>query len=111
MSVQKLEGIQTVEQEAFVVGLEHLNGKQIPIAGGKAANLGELLQAGFSVPAGFCITTAAYKQVSGMLTPLLAELSRVPLKDTQRRAELSTLLRKTLEEAPIPSEIVEEISN
>src|ERR1700730_3847412 len=109
MSMQQSEVIQPIERETFVLALKFLSREQLPIAGGKAANLGELIQAGFSVPTGFCVTTAAYRQVSGVLTPLLAELSRVPLKDTQRRAELSALLRKTLEEAPIPSEIVEEI--
>ena len=29
----------------------------LPIAGGKAANLGELAQAGLPVPLGFCVTT------------------------------------------------------
>ena len=32
----------------------------IPIAGGKAANLGELVSAGFNVPRGFVLTTLAY---------------------------------------------------
>jgi rifampicin phosphotransferase len=29
----------------------------LPIAGGKAANLGELARAGLPVPLGFCVTT------------------------------------------------------
>jgi phosphoenolpyruvate synthase/pyruvate phosphate dikinase len=36
----------------------------LPIAGGKAANLGELTRAGLPVPPGFCVTTAAYGLVS-----------------------------------------------
>jgi phosphoenolpyruvate synthase/pyruvate phosphate dikinase len=32
----------------------------IAFAGGKRANLGELIRAGFQVPPGFVITTAAY---------------------------------------------------
>jgi phosphoenolpyruvate synthase/pyruvate phosphate dikinase len=30
--------------------------------GGKGANLGELTRAGFPVPVGFCVTTAAYRE-------------------------------------------------
>ena len=30
---------------------------KLPIAGGKAANLGELVRAGLTVPLGFCVTT------------------------------------------------------
>ena len=36
----------------------------LAVAGGKAANLGELVRAGFPVPAGFCVTTTAYELVA-----------------------------------------------
>jgi pyruvate,water dikinase len=36
----------------------------VDAAGGKGANLGELIRAGFPVPAGFVVTTAAYKAVA-----------------------------------------------
>src|SRR6266849_390867 len=36
----------------------------LPLVGGKAANLGELIRAGLPVPDGFCVTTAAYEQAS-----------------------------------------------
>jgi phosphoenolpyruvate synthase/pyruvate phosphate dikinase len=45
----------------FVKPLNHLGKNDLPLAGGKAANLGVLLQAGFPVPPGFCITTNAYR--------------------------------------------------
>src|SRR5689334_10729193 len=35
------------------------------LAGGKGANLGELVRAGFPVPPGFVVTTAAYRAVLG----------------------------------------------
>lgn len=44
-----------------VISLEHLRRGDLPTAGGKAANLGELIAGGFPVPPGFCITTAAYR--------------------------------------------------
>jgi pyruvate,water dikinase len=37
-----------------------LDKTDLPLAGGKGANLGELIQAGLPVPPGFCITTAGY---------------------------------------------------
>src|SRR5205807_3621146 len=49
---------------ALVVPLDTLDRTSLPVAGGKAANLGELICAGFAVPAGFCVTTAAYVRVS-----------------------------------------------
>ena len=40
--------------------LRDLRATDLPIAGGKGANLGELVRAGFPVPDGFVVTTAAY---------------------------------------------------
>ena len=44
----------------LVRSLDELTAADLPEAGGKGANLGELRRAGFSVPDGFVITTAAY---------------------------------------------------
>ena len=43
-----------------IVPLTALGAADLPAAGGKGANLGELLGAGLSVPAGFVVTTAVY---------------------------------------------------
>jgi phosphoenolpyruvate synthase/pyruvate phosphate dikinase len=43
----------------FVVDLARLGAQDLDRGGGKAANLGELLRAGFPVPPVFVITTAA----------------------------------------------------
>ncbi|WP_028923523.1 PEP/pyruvate-binding domain-containing protein [Pseudonocardia acaciae] len=42
--------------------LDEIGADDIPLAGGKAANLGELRRAGFPVPHGFVITTDAYRR-------------------------------------------------
>src|ERR687883_135419 len=47
-------------QANFVLDLRQLVRGDLDIAGGKGANLGELIRAGFPVPAGFVVTTAAY---------------------------------------------------
>jgi phosphohistidine swiveling domain-containing protein len=44
----------------LVRSLDELTATDLPEAGGKGANLGELRRAGFPVPDGFVITTAAY---------------------------------------------------
>jgi pyruvate,water dikinase len=45
----------------YIKSLTELNRANLPIAGGKGANLGALIQAGLPVPPGFCITTPAYR--------------------------------------------------
>lgn len=44
----------------LIVSLSALGRGDLVLAGGKGANLGELVRAGFDVPPGFVITTAAY---------------------------------------------------
>lgn len=44
----------------YTIPLAQLNKSDIPSAGGKGANLGELVQAGIPVPPGFVVSTAAY---------------------------------------------------
>jgi phosphoenolpyruvate synthase/pyruvate phosphate dikinase len=77
--------------DTLVVSLETLDQTALPPACGKAANLGELIHAGFAVPAGFCITTAVYERVAGrdgthtwigaFPSPLPSERFREPDRD------------------------------
>ena len=46
----------------YVKKFEDLNKSDIPIAGGKGANLGELTQAGIPVPPGFVVTAQTYEK-------------------------------------------------
>lgn len=48
----------------MTLGLAQVGGSDLPIAGGKAANLGELIGAGFPIPPGFVVSTAAYDLVA-----------------------------------------------
>lgn len=63
----------------FVLGLSEFGRDDGALVGGKAANLGELVRAGFDVPPGFVITTGAYldfvaahgldEQIHGLAAP------------------------------------------
>jgi phosphohistidine swiveling domain-containing protein len=98
---------------ALVVPLETLDRTSLPIAGGKAANLGELIHAGFAVPAGFCVTTAAYARMSDRagLDTYLAGLEAVSREESARQIELATAIRTTLLQTPLPPEIVEAVTS
>jgi phosphohistidine swiveling domain-containing protein len=48
----------------LVLALELLSQDMLPEVGGKAAKLGELARAGLPVPAGFCLTTLAYRRAT-----------------------------------------------
>ena len=90
---------------ALVLPLNALDRTLLPVVGGKAANLGELIHAGFSVPAGFCVTTPAYALVSAGLESTLAELAATPLDDVVRQASLAAAARAALLHAPVPANV------
>jgi hypothetical protein len=89
----------------WILPFPALNRSSLPIAGGKAANLGELTRAGLPVPPGFCVTTEAYTLVAqgAGLEPLLVELAVTRADDTTRLAELATSAREKLLTAPVPA--------
>ncbi len=62
----------------ITVAFEHLRADQVELVGGKCANLGELTGAGFPVPPGFAVTTAAYERddIGGAVGEAYAELGR-----------------------------------
>ncbi|HEU5098099.1 MAG TPA: PEP/pyruvate-binding domain-containing protein, partial [Roseiflexaceae bacterium] len=93
--------------DALVLSLGELDRSLLPLVGGKAAQLGELIHAGFAVPAGFCVTTTAYARVSASaeIDGLLAELSTIAPTETARLAELATAVRAAITQAPVASNI------
>jgi phosphoenolpyruvate synthase/pyruvate phosphate dikinase len=85
-----------------VVPLSDLGRDDLTTAGGKAANLGELLRAGFPVPNGFVVTTEAYATA---LQPLDLNIpERIAAGD-------AASVRADIETAPMPAKLRTEIAN
>jgi pyruvate,water dikinase len=63
----------------YAIPLHELRAGQTELVGGKCANLGELTSAGFPVPPGFAVTTAAYERddIDAAVAEAYAELGRV----------------------------------
>jgi phosphohistidine swiveling domain-containing protein len=91
----------------IIVPLRVLDRRALALAGGKAANLGELLQAGFAVPPGFCLTTAAYARAAADagLGPLLDRLAGVPATAVDDLAALAAELRACLVAGPVTEDV------
>ena len=100
--------------ERYVLGLEELDQTQVALAGGKGANLGELSRIeGIRVPAGFCVTTDAFRRIMTTAPGIddqLDRLSRVDPGDRQAVRTLSAQLRRTLEEIALPDELAAAIT-
>lgn len=95
----------------FVASLAHFGRTSLALAGGKGANLGELLlRAGFDVPPGFVVTTAAYDLVllGDDLRNLLTSLEP---GDPTQVAQVAGLIRQALERVPVPPSVAQEVLN
>ncbi|MGR6964568.1 PEP/pyruvate-binding domain-containing protein [Geodermatophilus sp. URMC 61] len=83
-----------------VVPLRDLDAGDLALAGGKAANLGELIGAGFPVPDGFCVTTGAYAELAAAAG--LADLLDGPALPA---AELARAARERILATPMPPSV------
>lgn len=77
----------------MLISLNRVRAADVSLAGGKGANLGELIAAGFPVPDGFCITAEAYRSA---VAPLQADLTAL-LEAGDHEA-----VRALVADAPLP---------
>jgi pyruvate,water dikinase len=92
----------------YTLSFDEVDGTRLPDDGGEGANLGELTRAGFPVPPGFCVTTAAYHdfvRTSGELDALLDALARVTPEDLGTIGALGGRVRAHLESLAMPAGI------
>src|SRR4051812_25197577 len=90
-----------------VVGLAELGAGDVDRAGGKAANLGELIGAGLPVPDGFCVTTDAYREgtAAADLPGIVDRLAGTAADDQARCAELARAARERILAVPVPAHL------
>lgn len=87
----------------YVVSLDDADGQRAQVVGGKGANLGRLRAVGLPVPAGFCVTTDAYRTVVGpLLDQLFEPLSRV---EGDELAGLAQEARSRVLAAPVSTDV------
>ncbi|MFC4149550.1 rifamycin-inactivating phosphotransferase [Micromonospora mangrovi] len=95
--------------ERYVSGLDEVDETQIGIVGGKGAHLGVLSRIdGVRVPAGFCVTTAAFRRIMAEAPSIgdrLDELSHLDPDDRPSIRTLSAELRRIIEGTVLPDEV------
>jgi rifampicin phosphotransferase len=100
--------------EQYVVGLHEVDQTQVAIVGGKGAQLGGLSRiAGIDVPAGFCVTTEAFRRVMSLAPSIedhLDQLSRLTPDDGAAIRALSAEIRQTVEGLAIPDDLAAAIT-
>jgi rifampicin phosphotransferase len=95
---------------SYVLSFQEIDQTQVAVVGGKGAQLGELSRIeGIRVPAGFCVTTDAFRRIMAEAPSIddrLDRLSRLNPDDRETIRGLSAEIRRTLEGIAIPDDIV-----
>jgi len=101
-----------MHQKSFVVNFSEVNKSDIPLVGGKGANLGEMINRGFPVPPGFIVTAEAYYLLieKNNLQPQIKELiGQLDPQDSTQLNEISKKIKKLILETEVPDEINQQI--
>src|SRR5947207_3786151 len=100
--------------DCYVLGCQELDQTQVAVVGGKGAHLGELSRIeGIRVPAGFCVTTDAFRRIMAEAPSIddrLDRLSRLKSDEQEAIRALSTEIRRTLEGVAIPDDLAAAIT-
>ncbi|MGW3116823.1 rifamycin-inactivating phosphotransferase [Streptomyces sp. NPDC001107] len=98
----------------YVLDLQEVDETRGAVVGGKGAHLGALLRIeGVRVPAGFCVTTDAFRRIiveAPSIDDRLDELSRTDPDDREAIRTLSAQIRRTIEEIAVPADLAAEIT-
>jgi pyruvate,water dikinase len=98
----------------YVLGLEEIDKTQVALVGGKGAHLGELSRIeGIRVPAGFCVTTDAFRRIMTTVPWIDDQVDRLSRLDPDDREAIRTLsaeIRRTLEGIAIPDDLAAAIT-
>lgn len=84
----------------------------INVAGGKGANLGEMLRAGIPVPTGFIVTVEAYKEFitrSGLEANIVTILGKINVDDANQLGDAAQELQKLIIKHKMPNDVKEAI--
>lgn len=98
-----------------ILWFEELTKEDVPLVGGKNANLGEMLKAGIPVPPGFAVTAYAYKRfieetgIKDEIQRILKERVKPGASAPEDYIEASREIRALIEKTPMPKDIEESI--
>lgn len=101
-----------MNSSALVVSFKEVDKDDVALVGGKGANLGEMTQAGFPVPPGFCITVVAYNlflQRNQIEEKISQILSKIDVNNSEQLQDASNKIQKIIQRSEIPNEVVEEV--
>jgi len=95
-----------------IVWFDEVTKVDIPLVGGKGANLGEMVHANIPVPPGFIVTADAYFKFlndAGLTADISRYLKDLNVNDSKRLQEVADVIKNRISSAPMPPDMVKEM--
>jgi len=93
----------------YTLFFDEISKKDIALVGGKGANLGEMTNAGFPVPFGFCVTTEGYRRFIEHNNLFDFILEVVKNADFENISKIGLKIRKRINQSEMPKEVAQDI--
>lgn len=96
----------------FIKFFKELNKRNVNIAGGKGASLGEMTNANIPVPQGFVLCAAAFDRFieeTDINVEIDSELSKVNYEDVNSIDKTSMIIRDVIHDAKMPEDLAKEV--
>jgi pyruvate,water dikinase len=101
-----------VKNTKNILWFENLDKSDLPLAGGKGANLGEMTKIGLPVPPGFVVSVAAYFEFldkSGVKQRVEEILKSTNTENIEELEANSKKIKQLIKKSPIPKSIAQDI--
>jgi pyruvate, water dikinase len=99
-------------KEGYIKWLSELSKKDVPIAGGKGANLGEMYNSGFPVPPAFVVTTKGFHyfiEKTSIQEQINHMLSKIDIQNTEELSKKAKEIRELIVSTKMPEDLEKEI--
>ncbi len=100
------------KKTARILMFNQVRKTDIPLVGGKGANLGEMIHAGIPVPDGFIVTAGAYYdfiKLTSLKQKILTELSGLDVDDSDKLQKASKNIKTAIVRAQMPDELAQKM--
>ncbi|MCR4307393.1 MAG: phosphoenolpyruvate synthase, partial [Candidatus Berkelbacteria bacterium] len=100
------------KKKKLVVWFAEVGKEDIPLVGGKGANLGEMTNASLPVPPGFIITSEAYYEflrANKLDAVIKKELADIDPEASKKLSTIAETLQKAVKSHPLPNELAKQI--
>lgn len=100
------------KDNSSILWFSDVDKEDIPVVGGKGANLGEMTRAGFPVPNGFIVTAQAYFKFlkdNNLTTKINHLLGTINFDHSDSIQQVSVHIKKLIMHEPMSDELVQEI--